>query len=326
MKRLLTLLLLMSLCSAVSADYGVAKFTNPICGGADPCVVKNPDGPGYWYVYSGGDSICAEYSLSPADFKYDCKNRIFECTPGTLCARAVYAPELHRIGGKWYIYFAAADSNDNFHRMFVISGGDPMKPFGDVKCMGDGGGSTVDQTVFEHKGKLYTVYSTWVGGGQNLYIAEMKTPWEFKTRPVMLATPEYEWEKYEAAIVEGPYVLKRKDKLYMIYSGSAATDDNYAIAVLTFKGGDILNPKNWEKHPTPIMTGQGELQATGHCMFTKDADGNDWCEFHINRPHTEDNLRQWLPRYLCLQPVVWIDNFPTFSPVVDKPKYFKYER
>ena len=94
---------------------------------------------------------------------------------------------------------------------------------------------------------------------------------------------------------------------------------------MTFKGGDILNPANWEKHPKPIITGKGNIQATGHCTFTQDADGNDWCVFHCNPPHTKDNYDTWVPRFLCLQQVIWVDDFPAFSPVSEKPQYFKYK-
>ncbi len=329
MKRLIVLILTALIASAACADYGVSKFTNPICGGGDPCVVKNPAGPGYYYIY-GGDKLCCEFALSPADFRGDGKNVVFSPAPGTLYDHHICAPELHRIKDKWYVYFAAADKN-NLYRMFVVSGDDPMKPFGDPKCMGNYRDcNAVDQTVFEYKGRLYTCYSvrdpekpTY---SQRLLLAEMASPWEIKDKRVDFVRPELEWEKSGWEIVEGPYALWRNDKLYIVYSGSGAQDDGYCLGVMTFKGGDILDPKNWEKHPTPILKGQGNIMATGHATFTKDGDGNNWVVYHMNRPHTEENMRRWVDRYICMQPVVWIDDFPTFSPVVEKPKYFKYEK
>ena len=327
MKYIIALLLLAL--SAAQADYGVAKFVNPICEGADPSVVKNPDGPGYYYVY-GGDKLWVEFALSPADFKGDRKNAVFSTIPGTICDHHVCAPELHRIKDKWYVYFGAADEN-NVYNMFVVSGDDPTRPFGNLKCMGNYGGCTaVDQTVFEYKRKLYTCYSvrdpekpTY---SQKLMFAEMASPWEIKDKRVDFVTAELDWEKSGWEIVEGPYALQRKGKLYIVYSGSGAQDDGYCLGVLTFKGGDIMNPANWEKRSTPILKGQGNMMATGHATFIKDADGNDWAVYHMNRPHTAENMRTWIPRYVCMQQVVWIDDFPTFSPVVEKPKYFKYEK
>ena len=326
MKPLLAFLLTALLAVSVSADYGVSKFTDPICGGADPCVVKNPEDKGYWYVYSSDKAVFAEYALTPADFRYDFRNKVFEARPNTLYAKEFWAPELHRLGGKWYIYFTAADDS-GLHRMFVVSGDDPTKPFGDIKCMGDyEDDNAIDQTVFEYKGKLYTSFSARNKDHQKLMLAEMKSPYEIKGAPVCVSRPEYDWEKPGWPINEGSYAVKHGGKLHLIFAAAGATMDEYCIGLLTFGGGDIMNPANWKKHPEPILRGQGNIQGTGHGMFTQDADGNDWLVFHCNRPHNEENRGQWLARFLCLQPVVWIDDIPHFSPVVEKPKYFKYER
>ncbi len=329
MKKILTLaIILISLCAAVCADFGVSKFTNPICGAADPCVVKNPDGKGYYFVYTNEQGVYTEFALSPADFKYDFSNRVYAPEPGTICQRNLWAPELHKIGGKWYIYFCSRPMGEINHRMCVISGDDPMKSFGNFTNMGDNnnGDSAIDQTVFEYKGRLYTCYAGRTDGCLRLMMAEMASPTEIKPKRVIISEPEYDWETHVDHTNEGPFVLERNGKLYIVYSASAGFTDEYCLGILTYKGGDLLDPASWEKHPKPILTGMGNIQATGHCTFTKDADGNDWCVFHCNRPHTEANMNKWVPRLLCLQPVIWINDFPTFSPVVEKPKYFKYEK
>ena len=324
MKRFLIPLLLLTLCGAAQADYGVSKFTNPICGAADPCIVKCPEGKGYWYVYSNNTGIYSEYALTPADFKHDYLNKIFGAKPGSDYADEFWAPELHRLGGKWYIYFTASSGEAAIHRMYVVSGDDPMKPFGDIKCMGDcDGDNAIDQTVFEYKGKLYTSFSARVSDHQKLMLGEMASPWEIKGKPVCISHPEYEWEKACWPINEGPWAVERGGKLCILFSASAANMDEYCTGILTFAGGDIMDPKNWKKHPEPILKGQGNIQGTGHGMFTKDADGNDWFVFHCNRPH---DGKVWAARFLGLQPVVWIDDIPHFSPAVEKPKYFKYEK
>ncbi|MBO7393336.1 MAG: glycoside hydrolase family 43 protein [Abditibacteriota bacterium] len=331
------IVILISLCAAVQADYGVSKFVNPICGAADPCIVKNPDGPGYYYVYSTDEAIYSEFALSPADFKWSRSNVIFEADPDSDCRYQIWAPELHRIGGKWYIYFCAYGTDETGRRLFVISGDDPMKPFGDRKRIGGpkyAGDKTdihgIDETVFEYKGKLYTVYSGFDGGSpfQRLLMAEMESPTAMKDgKWVPISKPEYDWEQLHGKPVnEGPAVLRRNGRLYIIYSCSYAASDDYRMGVLEFTGGDIMDPANWKKHPKPILVGRGEMQGTGHCTFTQDADGKVWCVFHCNRPHSPEQPFGWVNRYLCLQPVVWVDDFPTLSPVLETPKYFKYEK
>ena len=92
MRYLIALALLTSISSVLNGAVGVSKFTNPICGAADPCIVKNPDGPGYWYVYVGSDGIFSEFALSPADFEFNFSNKIFAAEPGTNRAADLWAP------------------------------------------------------------------------------------------------------------------------------------------------------------------------------------------------------------------------------------------
>lgn len=42
----------------------------------------------------------------------------------------VWAPELHQIGGVWYLYFAADYRTDGRHGLYVLVGGqDPFGPY-----------------------------------------------------------------------------------------------------------------------------------------------------------------------------------------------------
>jgi GH43 family beta-xylosidase len=55
-------------------------------------------------------------------------------TSGPNC-NGVWAPELHYLSGKWYIYYAATtcDNNNANHRMFVLEGNsqDPLGSYTD---------------------------------------------------------------------------------------------------------------------------------------------------------------------------------------------------
>ena len=222
---ILAAVILLLACSA-QGDFGVSRFTNPICGAADPCIVKNPEGPGYWYVYTSYTAVFCEYALTPADFKYDHSNKIFEGVTGTKYEKEFWAPELHRIDGKWYIYFTAADET-GLHRMFAVSGGDPMKPFGDIVDMGSSNGKhAIDQTVFRHGNKLYTCYSAFEEGQTFLMLAEMASPTKIKDKRVRISFPEYEWEKVRYPTNEGPYAIERNGKLHIIYSAAAGFNDS----------------------------------------------------------------------------------------------------
>ena len=80
----------------------------------------------------------------------------------------IWAPEIHYIRGKWYIYFAAAPNRDvtgiTFnHSMYVLenSNEDPFCGEWMEKGKVDSGWDTfsLDATVFEHNEKLYYVWA-----------------------------------------------------------------------------------------------------------------------------------------------------------------------
>ena len=56
----------------------------------------------------------------------------------------------------------------------------------------------LDATTFEHNGVRYLVWAQKdpnIYGNSNLYIAKMKKPWTIEDEQVMIAEPEYDWER-----------------------------------------------------------------------------------------------------------------------------------
>ena len=96
----------------------------------------------------------------------------------------IWAPELHRIDGKWYIYFAAGEAEKIWNiRMWVLSNDseDPMKgewkEEGQIKTQRES--FSLDATTFEHNGKRYLIWAQNVRGGKHgtgLVLSEMKNP------------------------------------------------------------------------------------------------------------------------------------------------------
>ena len=141
----------------------------------------------------------------------------------------IWAPEIHYIDGKWYIYYAAARADEIFaHRMYVIEN-DSQNPLegtwvekGQVKT--DWESFSLDATTFEHKGKRYYVWAQRdpeIIGNSNLYIAKMVNPWTIEGPQVMITRPEYEWETIGFLVNEGAAVVKRNGKIFISYSASA---------------------------------------------------------------------------------------------------------
>ena len=210
----------------------------------------------------------------------------------------IWAPEIHRADGAWYIYFAAArdgaDENGCYdHRTYALvnKNEDPMEgKFEEAGQIVTGWESfTIDSTVTVFEGKRYFIWAQRdldIPGNSNLYIAEMENALKLKLPAVRLSVPEYDWECQGFLVNEGPGCLQHDGNLFVTYSGSA-TDERYAMGLLTLKAGmDPLDPAAWQKSPVPVMVTEEKngLYGPGHNSFTKDRDGKDILVFHA-RPY-----------------------------------------
>ncbi|EKC6209067.1 alpha-N-arabinofuranosidase [Cronobacter sakazakii] len=248
----------------------------------------------------------------------------------------IWAPELHHINGKWYIYFAAAPTRalkDNMfqHRMYVLecADSDPLtgtwKDKGQIQTPYDT--FSLDATTFEHQGKLWYLWAQKapdIPGNSNLYLCEMETPWTLKGEPVMLSKPELEWECRGFLVNEGPAVVKHGERLFVTYSASA-TDENYCMGLLWIdQAADLREPRNWHKSPRPVFTTSYENRqyGPGHNSFTTTPDGQDVLVYHA-RNYTEiEGDPLWDPnRHTRVKLVTWDDDgMPQFgTPPADHP-------
>jgi GH43 family beta-xylosidase len=277
-------------------------YPNPlILQRADPHILRHSDG-NYYFIASVPEYDRLEIRRSPT------LRGLAQATPvvvwrkhtqGEMSA-LIWAPELHVIDGKWYIYFAAAPSaeirDDLFqHRMYVLecSGADPLSaPWqekGQIKTHIES--FSLDATHFELHGKHYYLWAQKdpaIRGNSNLYLAEMQTPWSLKLPPVMLSKPELEWEIRGFWVNEGPAVIQHNNRIFISYSASA-TDENYCIGLLwADKHSNILDPLQWHKAPVPVFkTAEENRQfGPGHNSFTLDEQGRDVLVYHA-RDYTE---------------------------------------
>jgi GH43 family beta-xylosidase len=202
------------------------------------------------------------------------------------CCHGVWAPELHLINGKWYIYFAADNGRNASHRMWVLesAGNDPFGPY---ECRGSlkTSGWAIDGTMFTaDDGRMFFLWSGWPGrvnGCQNLYIAPMKSPIELAGPRVLIATPDQPWEQVEMPICEGPQVLTRDGNVFVIYSASGSWSPDYCLGMLSHRGGDFLDPAAWTKSRGPVFQKTEHVWGLGHCSFVKSpCQTEDWIIYH----------------------------------------------
>ena len=276
----------------------ITDYNNPfIIQRADPYVYRHTDGS-YYFTASVPeyDKIVLRKSdtlLGLRDAEEVC---IWNKHDFGEMSKHIWAPELHFLDGKWYIYFAAGMEEDKWRiRPYVLEceGEDPLKDKwtekGKIQRSDDDIYSfdsfSLDSTVFENKGERYYVWAEKVSVGvgiSNLYIAKMESPTKLKTPQVLLTTPDYDWERVDIWVNEGPAVLKHDGKIYLTYSASA-TGECYCMGMLSInEDEDLLDPRAWVKEKKPILSSDSEkgFFGPGHNSFTKLPDGTDVCVFH----------------------------------------------
>lgn len=213
----------------------------------------------------------------------------------------LWAPEMHIIHGKLYIFHAGTPGSffcEQSHVMALKEGGNPIKASDwemprrvvrpDGSMLYGEEGITLDMTVFWSAERLYAVWSQRqfqpVDQGAWLFIAEIDPdkPWQLKTEPQVLTVPEYGWENNHTFVVEGPFALYHGGRIYLSYSG-AAVDSTYAVGMLSMAdGADPLDPAVWTKENYPLLTSRsvpGEY-GPGHNAYVIDGDGLTWNTYH----------------------------------------------
>lgn len=272
-----------------SSNYLETEYNKPfITQRADPYVYKHIDGK-YYFVASlpEYDRIAIRCADTIDGLAGASEKVIWRKHDSGIMSIHIWAPELHYIDGGWYIYYAAGDKDDIWAiRPYVLkcSSNDPMEgewtEAGPVKGIDTFSFQdfSLDMTVFEHKGKKYCVWAEKVSVGKkisNLYIAELETPVKLKTEIVLLSSPDYDWERVDFWVNEGPAVLKHDGMIYLTYSASA-TGACYCMGLLSIpEDADVMDPKAWTKERRPVLETDAicGLYGPGHNSFVKSEDG-----------------------------------------------------
>lgn len=272
-------------------------FRNPAAGVRNPVKESAADPQMFWFegnyylTYTRNDHIAVSKASSVTELATAEETVIWRDATASRCC-GLWAPELHFLNGRWYVYYTATDSTGAVgnHRMYVLesSGTDPLGPYAfKSKLAASADHYSLDGTVLRMPdGRLYAIWSGWepgTTGPQNLYIAPMSNPWTTSGARILLSRPQYAWEQHHAAVNEGAAPLWRDGRLFLAYSASGCTSPNYALGLLTLTGTDPLNPAHWRKSPTPVFTSSAANTAftTAHNSFFSSPDGTEtWMAYH----------------------------------------------
>jgi GH43 family beta-xylosidase len=293
-------------------------FNNPILPAhtADPWMILH-DGVYYYCQSANGDTgIRLRRSSTIPGIAHDEGVVVWNAPKRGGNSHAIWAPELHFINGKFFIYYAADDGRNANHRAWVLES-ESSNPLGPYRCRGrlETQGWAIDGTpLLLDDGRMFFVWSGWPGkrnGQQNLYIAPMSDPVTISGPRVLIAQPDRAWERVAMPICEGPQVLQNNGKIFIVYSASGSWTEDYCLGLLTNSDGNVLNPASWMKRPTPIFQKTEHVWGLGHCSFVKSpCRTQDWILYHSK----SSKKNGWADRDVHAKPFTWnADGTPDFG-------------
>ncbi|MDG4797082.1 family 43 glycosylhydrolase [Micromonospora sp. WMMD1082] len=262
------------------------RYTNSLVAQrADPHIVKHTDG--YYYLTAtvpAYDRIVLRRATTLQGLASAPETTIWtRHTSGEMSAH-IWAPEIHFINGRWYVYFAAGRADDIWRiRMYVLenSSANPLQGTwterGRIVTNWDS--FALDATTFVHNGQRYLAWAQsepGINASSNLYLARMgANPWQISGSQVRISVPTHSWETRGHRVNEGAAVIIRNGRVFMAYSASA-TDANYCIGLLTASASaNLLDPSSWTKNPNPVFASNSRTSqyGPGHNSFTVSEDG-----------------------------------------------------
>ena len=266
--------------------------------GAEPWAVYHN---GKYYYTQGTEDRIIIYETTDLNNLEKANQQLVWLPTDPSIAQHLWAPEIHYINNKWYIYFAADDGNTDNHQIYVIENDAPTPTEGKFVLKGriptdKENNWAIHASTFEHAGQRYMIWCGWQkrridSETQCIYIASMENPWTLSSDRVMISKPDYEWEcqwvnpdgsrtAYPIHVNEAPQFFqpKNKNKLCIFYSASGRWTPYYCVGMLTADAdSNLLDPTSWKKSPVPVFEQNQENKAygPGGISFTTSPDGKD---------------------------------------------------
>ncbi|NII12194.1 glycoside hydrolase family 43 protein [Oleiagrimonas sp. C23AA] len=302
--------------AAATAGTPGNTFTNPLFKGADPWVTR-VDG---MYYFSGSNcgkaALCIKRSRSLSGLASAPWIGVWSPSHKKAPnAKDVWAPELHHVNGRWYIYFAADAGDNDHHRLYVVSADRPQgpykaadtgAPYGRLKESSNHW--AIDPDVFHGAdGKLYITWSCTNHADsrfpQRVCLARMSDPTHIASKTAFISTPNQPWETHTKPIQEGPVGYSRDGHTYITYSASASWVPNgYSVGLLSLTpGADPLQPASWHKSG-PIFDHHGDIHGPGSVVFVPSPDNTQWWVMYHSVRHM-DCKNVWACRDIRMQPM-----------------------
>ena len=306
-----------------AAVSGSAEFQNPIIGyGADPSVCY-ADG-WYYYVRASAVGTTPCILISRAANLADIGNTTATVVwTATADVKSIWAPQLYRFDGAWYLYTSVADSTSSSAKRnpIVLKSTDavPNSEFtyiGTLEGLDASVWSWLSPRIFEYEGTRYYISSVFATAADNtakrhkqtLVIGKLKSPTAFEDGVSAIATPDKSWEGYD--IIEGPFPVYGEDgTLYIAYAANYADGDDYCTGLLKLTDKtNLLAAASWEKQAQPMQRrdDKNEIFAPGATIFVPTPDGKEIYAVYHAKLHANNQYN----RSIFMQKLGYRDGVP----------------
>lgn len=308
---LLTVVFTTALMASVNAA-GLTTVQNGLYQGQDPWIIYQN---GFYYLCQSGPYGPTAIHVSKSSTLADQGDKIKVYQSNGALGR-IFAPELHYLNEKWYIY-ACADvaSMSNRHQAVVFQAAtdDPQGPFNylGVLYTGTAGVNYManDFTVFTVNNQLYACWGC-------LNVPQFPDPYEQgpaiapMASPTQITVDRSFLPRYVGG--EGPRVLQKNGKTFITVSVGGWATKGYHLGMYTNTDGNVLNQSSWTFQDN-VFNGlkdaggnfTGDIWGPGRASFTKSVNGTeDWMMYHSKVWPADDN--GW--RQVNIQKFTWNAN------------------
>ncbi|MGJ6965888.1 RICIN domain-containing protein [Streptosporangium sp. G11] len=274
--------------TAPAQAVGETTFRNPLlANGADPWLQYHA-GNYYLATTTRNSQLVMRKSPTLAGLRTATPQHVWSETAADSCCN-FWAFEFHRLNGpsgtRWYMMYTSGANGtlDRQHLTVLESAGDD--PMGPYTLKGSPMPTTwnIDGSYLQLNGRLYLLWSEWQGADQSLWIARMTNPWTITGSKVLISRPTHSWETVGGRTNEGPEVLQRNGRTFIVYSASSCNTPDYKLGMLTLTGSDPLSASSWTKAPNPVFQRGNGVYGPGHNGFFTSPDGTEsWIVYHGN--------------------------------------------
>ncbi len=330
----LVIAVIMQLCGIMQLPCEKSNIMQPAdsINGGDPFVVTDGDNTYYTFTTGGGIDIFKINSID--DFTVTQQKTVYFQGADSILGE-IWAPEIHKIGNKWYIVASAlfdkatteqgtmpdvknhSEHSDYYRYGFVLeSKTDDI--FGEYEFktrLAPNGMNNIDGTYLKKDGKLYYVCSAYLKpANQCISITEMENPYTLKTdkaATAVISKPLLPFEQKGWHVNEAPAVLYKNNTIHIIYSASGYSSGNYCLGMLTLTGDNVLCKTNWIKSPMPVFA-KSEAKGiyhTGHCCFVTKNNEDIYMVFHATS--NEDFFAE--NRHTYVKKIEFFKDYPLFN-------------